>query len=372
MRVAIVQDMMTGYTGAERVLEQMLVVFPEADIFSVVDFVPDSQRKFLQGKTPVTSFVQNLPFARSKYRFYLPFMPLAVEQFDLSSYDLILSSSHAVAKGALVGPDQLHICMCYSPIRYAWDLQHQYLKETNLTRGFKSTLARLILHYMRLWDTRTSNGVDVFIAISKFISRRIRKAYGRDSVIIYPPIDTNSFVPTGNKEDFYLTSSRLVPYKRIDLIVEAFAKMPEKRLVVIGAGPEMAKVQAKATSNIQILGYQSFDVLREHLQKAKAFVFAAEEDFGIAPLEAQACGTPVIAFCKGGSFETVKDGVTGLFFSEQSVSSIIDAVKRFETTSFDPVAIRHHAEKFSEERFRQEFKLLVDSKWSEFQLLLEK
>jgi glycosyltransferase involved in cell wall biosynthesis len=372
MRVAVIQDMMVGYAGSERVLEQMIAVFPNADLFAIVDFVPDTQRRFLQGKKPVTSFVQKLPFAKSKYRFYLPLMPLAVEQFDLSSYDLVLSSSHAVAKGVLTGPDQLHVCMCYSPIRYAWDLQHQYLKETNLTRGFKSTLARLILHYMRLWDARTSNGVDVFIAISKFISRRIRKAYGRDSVVIYPPVDTSSFVPGVAKEEFYLTSSRLVPYKRIDLIVEAFAQMPEKRLVVIGDGPEMTKIRAKAASNIQILGYQPFEVLREHLQKAKAFVFAAEEDFGIAPLEAQACGTPVIAFGKGGSLETVKDGVTGLFFSEQSVPSIVDAMSRFEATSFDPVAIRHHAELFSEERFRQELKLLVDSKWSEFQSSLQK
>jgi glycosyltransferase involved in cell wall biosynthesis len=370
MRVAIVQDMMVGYAGSERVLEQMLVVFPEADIFSIVDFVPDSQRHFLQGKIPKTSFVQTLPFAKTKYRFYLPFMPLAIEQFDVSSYDLVLSSSHAVAKGVLTGPDQLHICMCYSPIRYAWDLQHQYLNETKLTRGFRSTLARIILHYMRLWDTRTSNGVDVFIAISKFISRRIKKAYGRDSIVIYPPVDTASFVPTGIKEDFYFTSSRLVPYKRIDLIVEAFAKMPEKRLIVIGAGPEMAKIQSKASSNVQLLGYQPFDVLRDHLQKAKAFVFAAEEDFGIAPLEAQACGTPIIAFGKGGSLETVQDGQTGLFFKEQTIESLIEAVNRFEKMSFDPNTIRSHAESFSADRFRLELHTLVEAEWAKFQASL--
>jgi glycosyltransferase involved in cell wall biosynthesis len=367
MRVAIVHDMMVGYSGSERVLEQMLAVVPEATLFSIVDFVPDSQRQFLRGKKPVTSFIQKMPFAKSKYRFYLPLMPLAVEQFDLSGYDLILSSSHAVAKGALVGPDQLHVCMCYSPIRYAWDLQHQYLKETNLTKGVRSALARLILHYIRLWDTRTSNGVDVFIAISKFIARRIRKAYGRDSVVLYPPVDTDSFVMGGVKEDFYLTSSRLVPYKRIDLIVEAFAAMPDKRLVVIGAGPEMSKIQKKATPNVQIMGYQSVDVLRDHLQRAKGFVFAAEEDFGIAPLEAQACGTPVIAYGKGGSLETVRDGETGLFFEEQSVTSIVDAVRRFELMSFDPVTVRRHAETFSEQRFRQELKTLLDQQWTAFQ-----
>jgi glycosyltransferase involved in cell wall biosynthesis len=367
MRVAIVQDMMVGYSGSERVLEQMLAVMPDADVYAIVDFVPESQRRFLGGKTPVTSFVQKLPFAKSKYRFYLPLMPLAVEQFDLSGYDLILSSSHAVAKGALVGPDQLHVCMCYSPIRYAWDLQHQYLRETNLTRGPRSTLARLILHYMRLWDTRTANGVDVFIAISKFIARRIRKAYGRDSVVLYPPVDTNAFVIGGMKEDFYFTSSRLVPYKRIDLIVEAFAAMPDKRLIVIGDGPEMAKIRARATANIQIMGYQPMGVLRDHLQRAKAFIFAAEEDFGIAPLEAQACGTPVIAYGKGGSLETVKDQETGIFFHEQSSQAIIEAVKRFEDQSFDPQVMRCHAESFSEERFRQQFKSLIDEQWTDFQ-----
>lgn len=370
MRVAIVQDMMVGYTGSERVLEQMLNVFPEADLFSVIDFVPESQRTFLQGKIPKTSFVQKIPFAESKFRFYLPFMPLAVEQFDVSSYDLILSSSHAVAKGVLTGPDQLHICMCYSPIRYAWDLQHQYLNETKLTRGFRSMLARMILHYMRLWDTRTSNGVDVFIAISKFISRRIKKVYGRDSVVMYPPIDTESFVPAGVKEDFYFTSSRLVPYKRIDLIVEAFSKMPDKRLIVIGAGPEMAKIRGKASSNVQLLGYQPFTVLREHLQKAKAFVFAAEEDFGIAPLEAQACGTPVIAFGKGGSLETVIGGTTGLFFPEQSAESLIAAVRDFETMSFDPKIIRSHAELFSSDRFRHELHSLIDTEWAKFKAFI--
>jgi glycosyltransferase involved in cell wall biosynthesis len=367
MRVAIVHDMMVGYAGSERVLEQMLAVVPEADIFAIVDFVPEDQRRFLDGKTPATSFIQKMPFAKSKYRFYLPLMPLAVEQFDLSGYDLILSSSHAVAKGALVGPDQLHVCMCYSPIRYAWELQHQYLRETNLTRGIRSILARSILHYMRLWDTRTSNGVDVFIAISKFIARRIRKAYGRDSTVLYPPVDTTSFVMGVRKENFYLTSSRLVPYKRIDLIVEAFAMMPDKRLVIIGDGPEMPKIKAKATSNVQIMGYQRFETLRDHLQRAKGFVFAAEEDFGIAPLEAQACGTPVIAYGKGGSLETVIDGQTGLFFAEQSASSIVEAVNRFESTPFDSERVRRHAETFSEDRFRTELKTLLDQQWAAFQ-----
>ena len=366
MRVAFVHDMTVGYAGSERVLEQMLAVFPQADLFTVVDFVPEKERAFLGGRVPRTSFIQNMPLARSKYRFYLPLMPLAVEQFDLSSYDLVISSSHAVAKGVLTGPNQLHVCMCYSPIRYAWDLQHQYLIETGFTRGLRSAVVRSILHYMRLWDTRTANGVDTFIAISKFIARRIRKVYGRDSLVIYPPVDVDSFTPGTQKHDFFFTASRLVPYKRIDLIVEAFARMPDKQLVVIGDGPEMSKIRAKAGPNVKLLGYQPFTVLRQHLQEARAFIFAAEEDFGIAPVEAQACGTPVIAYGRGGSLETVVEGKTGLFFKEQTIESLIEVIQRFEQTPFDPLVIRSHAQRFSIQRFRQAFSELVYAEWERF------
>lgn len=304
-RVAIVHDWLTVYAGAERVLEQMLLALPQADLYSLVDFVPEDARGFLGGRRARTSFLQRLPRARTHYRSYLPLMPLAVEQFDLSGYDLVISSSHAVAKGVLTGPDQLHLCICYSPIRYAWDLQHQYLEESGLTRGVKGAAARLLLHYVRLWDARTANGVDDFIAISGFIARRIQKVYRRDATVIYPPVDTDGFALRPDKEDFYLTASRLVPYKKIDLIVEAFSALPDRRLVVIGDGPEMAKVRAKAGPNVQLLGYQPFSVLKDHLQRARAFVFAAEEDFGIVPLEAQACGTPVIAYGKGGSLSLI-------------------------------------------------------------------
>jgi len=214
MRVAIVHDWLTVYAGAERVLEQMLLCYPGADLFSLVDFIPASNRGFLQNKVVTTSFIQKLPFAKKIYRSYLPFMPLAIEQFDLSHYDLIISSSHAVAKGVLTGPDQLHICMCYSPIRYAWDLQHQYLQESGLVKGIKGLIAKLFLHKIRIWDLRTANGVDEFIAISNFISRRIWKVYRRKSTVIYPPVDINSFGICSKKEGYYLTASRIVPYKK--------------------------------------------------------------------------------------------------------------------------------------------------------------
>ena len=241
MRVAIVHDWLVTYAGAERVLEQIIACFPEADLFAVVDFLNPSERGFLKGKLVKTSCIQKLPFAKKKYRIYLPFMPLAVEQFDLSNYDLVISSSHAVAKGVITGPDQLHISYVYSPMRYAWDLQHQYLRETGMGQGFKGWLAKRELHKLRMWDLRTANGVDHFIADSCFVARRIWKVYRREAVVIYPPVDIDLFTLVEQKEDFYFTASRMVPYKRIDLIVEAFSHMPCKRLVGIGTGREWDK-----------------------------------------------------------------------------------------------------------------------------------
>lgn len=367
MKIAIVHDWLVNYAGSERVLEQMLLCCPNADVFSLVDFVPLTERHFLGGRNIKTSFLQRLPFARNHFRNYLPLMPLAIEQFDLSGYDVVITSSHAVAKGVITGPHQLHLCMCYSPVRYAWDLQHQYLHEAGLTHGLKSMFVRWQLHKLRIWDHRTSNGVEQFIAISKFIAKRIQKVYRRDSTVIYPPVDTNAFDLQDIKEDFYLTASRMVPYKRMDLIVEAFSAMPDKTLVVIGTGPEFNKIRAKAGPNIKLMGHQPFSSLRDHMRRAKAFVFAAEEDFGIAPLEAQACGTPVIAFGKGGALETIVEhgefpGATGIFFREQTSASLTDAIRRFESlgSAFDPQACRANAQRFSIEAFQQNFKRFLD------------
>ncbi len=272
MKVAIVHDWLTVYGGAERVLAQMIDCFPQADIFSLVDFLED--RSCLRGRPVQTSFIQKMPLARKKYRGYLPLFPLAIEQFDLSSYDVILSSSYAVAKGVLNGPDQLHVSYVHSPVRYAWDLQHQYLNEAGLARGIKSVLARTLLHYIRNWDARSANGVDLIAANSRFVARRIRKVYRRESTVIYPPVDVDHLNMRIAKDDFYVTASRMVPYKRIDMIVEAFSRTPQRKLVVIGDGPEMAKIRALAGPNVTLLGYQPFDVLHDHLQRAKAFVFA--------------------------------------------------------------------------------------------------
>ncbi|TCW00206.1 glycosyltransferase family 4 protein [Biostraticola tofi] len=367
MRIAIVNEWLSVYAGSERVLEQLIKCFPEADLFAVCENLSDDDRFFLQGKAVKTTFIQKLPFSKSKYRNYLPLMPLAIEQLDLSSYDLIISSSHAVAKGVLTGPNQLHISYVHSPIRYAWDLQHQYLRESNLITGMKAFMVRYFLHRIRIWDYRTSFGVDYFISNSRFIGKRIKKIYGRTSDIIYPPVAVNDFELTEKKEDFYLTASRMVPYKKIDLIVEAFSKMPNKKLVVIGTGPDFDKIKKIATPNIELMGYQKFSKLKEMMQKAKAFVFAAEEDFGIAPVEAQACGTPIIAFGRGGALETIVDGRTGIFFSEQSCESLIDAISRFENnSSINPQDCRANAMRFSEERFRAEITEFVYKRYESF------
>lgn len=356
IKTAIVCEWLVTYAGSEKVLEQLINCFPQADLFCVCDFLSEQDRAFLQGKKPVTTFIQQLPFAKKKYRSYLPLMPLAIEQLDVSGYDLVISSSHAVAKGILTGPDQVHICYVYSPMRYAWDLQHQYLQEAGLLHGLKSWFARIILHYMRLWDCRTANGVDYFIADSKFIARRIKKVYGREAEVIYPPVDVEAFGYCEDKEDYYLTASRLVPYKRVKLIVEAFNELPDKKLVVIGDGPDFRKIKAVAGENISILGYQPDEVLKKYMQHAKAFVFAAEEDFGITPVEAQACGTPVIAYGRGGALETVRgyggEGATGIFFGEQSVESIKEAVASFEQARISGRACRKNAERFGVQAFQ--------------------
>jgi glycosyltransferase involved in cell wall biosynthesis len=365
MRIAIVCDWLVQLGGAEKVLEQLLLCFPEADLFAVIDFVPEHQRGFLQGKSVQTTFIQKLPFARTRYRTYLPLMPLAIEQLDVSAYDLVLSTSHAVAKGILTGPDQIHISYIHSPMRYAWDLQHQYLKESGLDQKWRGWLARYFLHRLRVWDYRSSVNIDHMIANSHFIARRIKKTYGRESTVIHPPIDLTRYTVQTQKENFYLTASRLVPYKRVDLIVQAFSAMPDKQLIVIGDGPDFAKIKALAGSNIQIMGYQSDDVLISHMQRARAFIFAAEEDFGLVPVEAQACGTPVIAYGKGGALETVRDlsqsNPTGLFFKEQTVESICKGVRKFEDdySHFNSMNCSNNAEQFSTVEFKQKMIDLV-------------
>jgi glycosyltransferase involved in cell wall biosynthesis len=372
VRVAVVHEWLVTFAGSERVLEQILAVFPDADLFAVCDFMPAEERRFLGGRRVRTTFVQRLPLARTRYRAWLPLMPFAIEQLDLSGYDLVISSSHAVAKGVITGPDQLHLCMCYSPIRYAWDLQAQYLRQAGIGWGARGLAARWLLHRFRDWDVRSSNGVDGFIAISQFVRRRIRKTYRRESTVIYPPVDVERFTPAGEREGYYVTASRLVPYKCVDLVVEAFREMPDRRLVVIGDGPQMPLVRARAGTNVTLLGYQPHAELLRVLRGARAFLFAAIEDFGIAPLEAQAAGVPVIAHAAGAIPETIP-GIDaprpcGVLFDEQTPSAIRAAVATFERMegSITPEACRANAMRFAPERFREELADYVAREWDAF------
>lgn len=374
-KISIVHEWLLSYAGSEQVTARILEAFPQSKLFSIVDFLTDKQRTFFGGRFAQTTFIQKLPGAHKHYQKYLPLMSLAIEQLDVSDADIVISSAHAVAKGVLTGPDQLHISYVHSPMRYAWDLQHQYLRESGLDKGLKGWITKCLLHKLRLWDYRTANGVDHFIANSQFIARRIKKVYGREATVIYPPVSVDDFPCVEQKEDFYLTASRMVPYKKMDLIVEAFTQMPDKKLIVIGDGGEYKKIAALAAAytNITLLGYQPFDMLKSYMQRAKAFVFAAEEDFGITPVEAQACGTPVIAFGKGGVLETVRpmdcDSPTGLFFAEQTVTSLCEAIVRFEANShsFNSAFCRRNAERFSEARFIHELNAFVEDKWQQFQ-----
>lgn len=366
-RIAIVHEWLETYAGSERVLEQLLVCFPQADVFAVADFLPPSQRAFLQARAVRTSFIQRLPFSRRMFRNYLGLMPLAVQQFDLSAYDLVISSNHAVAKGVLTGPDQIHVSYTHSPMRYAWDLQHQYLAQAGLC-GMRGAYARWLLNRLRQWDVCSAHGVDFFIANSNYIARRINKTYRRGAVVIHPPVDVEGFKFTQRKEDFFLLACRFVPYKRADIVVESFERNRDRRLVVVGDGPDRMRVRATAgdARNIEFKGVVPQAELIDLMQRARGFVFAAEEDFGIAMVEAQACGTPVIAFGRGGACDIVvtpeEAKPTGLLFMRQDAHAVSAALTRFEalTPAIKAEDCRANALRFSQTRFRSEFRELIN------------
>ena len=365
MKIAIVHDWFKVEGGAENVVTSLLSIYPESDFFSVVDFFTDAQRKkILGGKKATYTFIQRLPFAKKYFQHYLFLFPLAIERLDLRQYDLVISSSHAVAKGVLTGPDQLHICYCHTPMRYAWDMYFAY-KEEHQIRGIKEKFLSYVLHNIRIWDVVSSNRVDHFIANSSFVKQRISKYYRRDAKIIYPPVSTARYRLCKEKEDYYFTASRLVPYKKIKMIVETFAENG-KPLIVAGSGAELKEITRIATSNITILGHVSDEKMVALMEKAKAFVFAAYEDFGIMPVEAMLCGTPVIAYAKGGIKNTIIDNLTGLLYHEQNSKSLNNAIDKFETMTFDYPTIAAYASKFSNERFEKEIKAFVAEKWEAF------
>jgi glycosyltransferase involved in cell wall biosynthesis len=345
-------------TGAERMLDHILRCFPGADVYTAVDFLPEEHRGFLGASRVVTSFVQKLPRARTAYWNYIPLMPFAFERFDLRGYDLVISNSHTVAKGLRTQRAQPHLCCLQTPMRFAWDLEDDYLERFRIG-GARRVVARRVLRAMRDWDRRTATRVDEFLSISRFVASRCERFYGRSSTVLYPPVDVDYFVAgSAPREDFFLTASRLTPFKRIDLIVEAFKALPDHRLIVIGDGPERARIEAIRTANVTYLGYQRDDVLRDYMQRARAFVFAAPEDFGLVMAEAQACGTPVIALGVGGACEIVRglddDPSTGVLFPEATASAIGNAVAAFERheSRFVPSACRANSLRFSPELFR--------------------
>lgn len=368
-RIAIVHEWLEARAGSEKVVEQMLALFPQADLFTLVKFFAAEAPPRIPPSTSIqTSFIQQLPWAKGHFRQYLPLMPLAIEQFDLAPYDLVISSNHAVAKGVLTRPHQLHISYVHTPIRYAWDLQQQYLTQAGLSRGLRGAITRLILHYLRLWDVAAAHRVDCFVANSHHVARRIRKIYRRPAQVIYPPVAVDRFRWNRDREEFYLTVSRCVPYKRVDLTVAAFNQL-QRPLVVIGDGPDLARLQHLAQPNITFIQNPPDHLVSDYMERCRAFIFPAEEDFGITVVEAQAAGAPVIAYGRGGSTETVIHGQTGFFFSQQEIKDLVEAVIYFEDhqSQFSAERIRAHAEAFSEKRFQRELSQFVTQSWLKFQ-----
>lgn len=355
MKIALLHDWIIDIAGSEMVFKALSEIFNDADIWTIVYDKESIERLNISNRKVFHSLAQYLPFSRKLYRYYFFLYPIIVEQIDLSKYDIIISSSHSFIKGVLKQSHQIHICYCHTPIRYAWDLYFQYAKSINL---FFRALSAYFLHKIRIWDYISAQRVDYFIANSNFVANRIRKTYNKSAYVIYPPVDIEKFEVETKKENYYITIGRMVPYKKIDVIVSAFSKLKDRKLIVIGNGPEMKKIKKLSSKNVEILGYQSQENLKNYLKRARAFIFMAEEDFGILPVESQACGTPVIAYKKGGTTETIIENKTGIFFNSQDEESLIDAIVRFEKmeNNFDPYEIRKNAERFSKERFIKEFK----------------
>lgn len=372
-RVAVVHEWLLERAGSERVTEAILRRFPQAELFTLIDRLPAADRGMLAGRTVHTSFLQRLPGLPGTLKYAVPLMPLAIEQFDLTGFDLVVSSSHTVAKGVIVSPDALHLCYCHSPMRYAWDLQPTYLRTERLDRGLKGLAARLMLHRMRTWDHRSAAGVDAFCANSEFVARRILKAYRRRADVIPPPVDVQPPQPQTRDPGLYVTVSRLINYKRVDLLVEAFRSMPDRRLVVIGTGPDARRLRAGAPSNVRFDGYLPLEAMRAEVARARAFLFAAVEDFGISPVEAMGLGTPVIALRRGGAAETVlgldADRPTGVFFDEQTPQAIVEAIERFERSSgrIGADACVARAAGYAPAVFDRRFGAWVDAQWAAWQ-----
>ncbi|SER47554.1 Glycosyltransferase involved in cell wall bisynthesis [Faunimonas pinastri] len=368
MKVAIVSDSMSFYGGAERVLEQMFAVYPEADLFATLNVLPANQLDFLGDRRVQTSFLQRLPMVQHYHRYIFPLWGLAVEQLDVSAYDLVISTHHSVAQGVITRPFQTHVSYVHSPMRYAWDLQDQYLRQSRVIRGPLAWWARRVLHQVRLWDYAAAQRPDAIAVNSSFVRERVRKYYRRDARVIHPPVAVESFQPAETKDEpYYLSLCRLVSYKRVELLAQAFSRMPGRKLKIVGTGPELNILRRYASENVEVLGWQPAGAVRDLVAKASALVFGGVEDFGISLVEAQAAGVPVIAFGQGGARETVRTAdkahPTGVLFREQTPESVVGAIAEFERNRdlFTPRNCRANAEAFSEDRFRRQFADFVES-----------
>ncbi len=361
--IAIVHDWMVSVRGGEKVLEVLCELFPGATLFTLVHW-KEHLSDVIEKMKIKTSFIQNLPFSKTHYQYYLPIFPTAIEQFDLSKFDLIISSSHAAAKGVKVRADALHICYCHTPMRYIWDQYEQYFRKGSVSFITRIAMS-LSLNYLRQWDVETAKGVNQFIANSRNVQERISRIYNRDSEVIYPPVDVHRFPLSVKDEGYYLIVSALVPYKRIDLAVDTFNHLGE-RLIVIGSGSEQQKLKARAKKNIEFLGWVSDGDIQKYYAGCHALIFPGEEDFGIVPVEAMACGKPVVGFGKGGLLETVIDSQMGIFFNEQKVESLMDAIKRLNRTSLDTKAIREHAREFDRVKCKEKLQRFIQMQWNNF------
>lgn len=359
-KIAIAHDWLTNMGGAEKVVINFKQIYKEAPIYTV-SYNEKNLDKELKNIDVRTSFIQNLPKGNVKHQMYLPFMPTAWEQFDFNEYDVVLSSSSSCAKGIITSPDTVHICYCHSPMRYAWEFYNEYMEREKMGK-IKKFLVKYIMNYIRIWDRASADRVDYYIANSKNVAKRIYKHYGIQADVIHPPVKGSYFNISDVDEDYFLMVSRLVPYKRVDLAVEAFNELGLP-LVVIGGGSQLENLKSIAKPNVKIMGRQPDEVIKEHYSKCRAFIFPGEEDFGITPLEAQASGRPVIAYGKGGALETVIDDQTGVFFEEQTVESLKNAILKFETLHWDKQKIRKHALEFDEKIFKEKISKYVELKY---------
>ncbi len=366
MKMAMVHDWYYVNGGAEKVVRAIDEIWPNISHYALIDFLSEKDRNdILKGKKVATSFIQCFPSARQNHRKFLQLFPHAIERFDLSEYDIIVSSSAAVAKGVKVNSNQMHICYCHSPMRYAYDLYDQYIQDYK-QGSIKRAYVNFVLQKLRKWDQRTTAGVTHFVANSNNVAQRIERIYKRTAEVIYPPVETDFYKLSPFRGEYFFTASRMVSYKKMTIIIEAFNKRPDLKLVIAGNGPEEKKLKKLAAQNIQFTGFVDSLNLRELMQRARAFVYAAEEDFGIVPVEAMSCGVPVIGFAKGGLLETVKEKISGLFFEEQSSVALLGALEQFEKEAFSPIQIREHALQFSTNIFKEKFEKFVMEKWQSF------